>query len=140
MGNKPLNERHHFVVFGAKDTGDKSLLAYKDKKTGTYAIKILQNTADCRYAHGEAASTDFASIVNETDGEYITLYFADKNGVKSIDTFMRQLETVKGWMEQDAEAHYSTIPPLQEGEDAEELKKQMDIFLEYTKGKDCGWR
>ena len=109
MGNKPEKEKHRFVVFGAQDKGDKSVLAYKDKRSGMYAIKILQNTPDCNYTHGDLVSSDYARVINETDGEYITMFFAHKNGAKSIDALIRQLQ-----LEKDSE--YSMASPLRLGE------------------------
>lgn len=38
MGNRPEKEKRRFAVFGAQDTGDKSVLAYKDARSGIFAV------------------------------------------------------------------------------------------------------
>lgn len=131
--------KEHWIVFGAQDKGDKSLLAYKDKKAGMYAVKILQNSSDCDYEIGEKADTGFAAIKNEIEGEYTTLLFSGKNGAKSIDTFIEILETVKSWMEKDAadRDHKDCSSCSNAGTPTCDSCTGENRYL---KSKDCGWK
>lgn len=93
-----MADKKHWIVFGARDKGDKSLLAYYDKRASMFAVKILQQYDDCQHDFGRI-SADCGSLISEIEGEYTTLYFAKKNGIKSIDSFIDILEQVKIWME-----------------------------------------
>lgn len=94
-----MADKRSWIVFGARDKGDKSLLAYYDTKASMFAIKILQQYDDCQREFGVNANVDYGTLYNEIEGEYTTLYFAKKNGIKSIDSFIDILEQVKRWME-----------------------------------------
>ena len=101
MGRKPNAINKNWIVFGAQDTGGKSLLAYRNK-SGMYAIKILQNEDSCKCGFVEKANTEDNVIQEEIEGEYTTLCFAAKNGIKSIDVFIDMLQKVRAQMIGDA--------------------------------------
>lgn len=100
-----MKGQKHWIVFGAKDKGDKSLIAYYDKRASMYAVKVLQQHDDCLHDFGRVGDTDYSTLQREIEGEYITLYFSPKNGVKSIDSFIDILGQVKRWMTKEELKH-----------------------------------
>lgn len=104
MGNIPMSERKHWIVFGAQDVADKSLLAYKDNRSGMYAVKVLQNTDGCGYEFGAKADIDPEALESEISGEYTTLFFTGKNGIRSLDVFIETLQLLRNRIVKDAEA------------------------------------
>lgn len=82
-----------YVVFGTQDTSDKAALGYRDGITGMWAVKFLQLSDRANYD----AEVDFDNI----EGEYFTLYFAHKNGFKSLCNLIDVLEQIRGEWEVD---------------------------------------
>lgn len=134
MGNKPLSERKHWIVFGAQDVGDKSLLAYKDNRSGMYAVKILQNADNCGYEFGAKANITPEALESEIGGEYTTLFFTGNNGIKSLDVFIETLQKLRNLIARDAEeAVLSRLFP--DNSTSEEEMKRAENVLKYVREK-----
>lgn len=97
MGSR---DRRHWIVFGAGDKPNKSLIAYPSKMVGgCYAVKICELSTDCDYDYGFMDKPTTEKLLEEISGEYTTLYFTKK---ESVDAFIKLLEHVKEQMEHES--------------------------------------
>lgn len=91
-----MRKNEHYVVFGEAPRADKGVLAYKDPKTGMYCVKILQLTSEIDTVAGFG--------LDEIEGEYITMYFAQQRGRLSLDMLIDVLtELRKLWEKEEQE-------------------------------------
>lgn len=120
--------RQHGIVFGATDKPDKTIIAYKDKN-GMYALKICELVAGNSYQFGEEASCKPQALAEDVTGEYTTLYFAEKNGLKSIDAMIAMLQRIKEWMMMNEQIQF--IPCGDE--DVDDLKRQALLMQEHKR-------
>lgn len=84
--------RKHWIVFGAGDKPNKSLIAYPSKLTSGYALKICELSTDCDYEYGHTDNPTVEQLLEENSGEYTTLYFGKK---ESVEAFIKILEYIK---------------------------------------------
>ena len=70
--------RHNFIVLGARPKADKGALCYFDENAGMWAVKILQLREDLELQTGDSFELD------DVEGSYITIYFANQRGRESL--------------------------------------------------------
>ena len=90
-----MASKKHWIVFGAWDDPDKSLVAYKDKKAGMWAVKVMHLGDEGDQGRGKLTRPPIDRLLSDEAREYTTIYFANKHGKESIDAWINILEYVK---------------------------------------------
>lgn len=71
MGSR---DRRHWVVFGAGDKPNKSLIAYPSKSMNGWAVKICELEQNiCEYEYGHIDKPTAEQILDENTREYTTV-------------------------------------------------------------------